>query len=168
MILGLEDSTSISYSPDGSFIDHTQSVTLVVRAGSHQVPILYWILLGVLLLGSIISIAVICYFCVKTNRPRQQKARRPASTYISGFSPTNTVSPAEMLPKYVASPAQSYSTQKLYQWCQQREMQQYKSLWAVNPSSGESCTDHSLVAQFHVYRFNFRSNICDRPYSRKE
>lgn len=175
-------SASISYSPDGSFIDHTQSVTLVVRAGYNQEPILCWILLVVLLLGSIISIVVICYFCLKNNRTRTPKVRRPASTYINGFSykpnlissqnpfspsPSNTASPAEMLPKYVASPAQSYSTQKLYQWCQQREREQYKSLWAVNPTSGELHWPFTNWT-FSSFHFNFRPNICDRPYSRKE
>lgn len=135
--LGLEDTTSLNYSPDGSFVDHKQSVTLVVHAGGYQVPILCWLLLIVLLLSIFTSIVIICCFCFKTKRVRRRKEDTRVSSHINGFSQANVVSPIEMLPKYVASPAQSYSTQKLYQWCQQKEMQQYKSLWAVNPTSGE-------------------------------
>jgi hypothetical protein len=140
LVAGPEDATTLNYSPDGSFIKHQQSVTLIVRAGQHQVPFLCWILLIVLLLSTIVSIVVICCFCIKTRKRRRRKETSRVSSHINGFSPPSHVSPSEMLPKYVASPAQSYSTQKLYQWCQQREMQQYKSLWAVNPTSGKFST----------------------------
>lgn len=126
----------LNYSPDGNFINHRQSVTFVVRAGSHQVPLLCWILLIVILLSIIVSVVIICCICLRSKGLKRRKQRPRVATHINGFSPS-LVSPAEMLPKYVSSPAQSYSTQKLYQWCQQKEMQQYKSLWAVNPSSGE-------------------------------
>lgn len=135
--LGREDTTVFNYSPDGSFINHKQTVTLVVRAGQNQVPILCWILLIVLLLSIVASLTIICCVCFKTKRLVRPKLRSRVASHINGFSPTRTFNSSEMLPKYVSSPSQSYSTQKLYQWCQQKEMQQYKSLWTVNPSSGE-------------------------------
>lgn len=135
LFLGLEDTTSLNYAPDGSFINHQQSVTLVVRAGRTQVPILCWILLIVLLLSIVTSLVVICCFCCKARRLGRRKDGARVASHGNGFSQAS-VGPIEMLPKYVASPAQSYSTQRLYQWCQQKEMQQYKSLWAVNPTSG--------------------------------
>lgn len=134
-LAGFDDTTVLNYSPDGNFINHQQSVTLVVRAGQHQVPFLCWILLFVLLLSILISIVVVCCFCVRSKRIGKRKERSRVASHINGFSPSRAFIP-EMLPKYVSSPAQSYSTQKLYQWCQQKEMQQYKSLWAVNPTSG--------------------------------
>lgn len=137
LFLGVEDTTVISYSPDGSFVKHQQSVTLVVRAGGYNIPFLCWVLLVVLLLSLLVSFVVICCFCVKTKPVGRRKQRPRIASHINGFAPCHVGPVVEMLPKYVASPAQSYSTQKLYQWCQQKEMQQYKSLWAVNPSSGE-------------------------------
>jgi hypothetical protein len=139
-ILGPEDSTVVNYAPDGNFIQHRQSVTLVVRAGQYQVPLLCWVLLIVLLLSIVVSLVIICCVCFKSKsigRPKKRASR--VASHINGFSPANAAQThLEMLPKYcVSTPAQSYSTQKLYQWCQQKEMQQYKSLWAVNPTSGE-------------------------------
>jgi len=132
---GPEDQTTFSYTPDGNFVNHRQSVTFVVRNGHGSVPLLCWILLIVLLLSIVVSIVVICCVALKQatrKTPVSQRAPRIA-THINAFSPSHHV--PEMLPKYVASPAQSYSTQKLYQWCQQREAQQYKSLWTVNPEN---------------------------------
>lgn len=153
-IAGAEDITTFDYAPDGNFINHQQSVTLVVRAGQHQLPLLCWVLLIVLLLAIIVSLVVICCFCLKAKRRKSSrvKQRSRISSHINGFEPAHVTS-TEMLPKYVSSPAQSYSTQKLYQWCQQKEMQQYKSLWAVNPSSGKSrlklkSTEHSNLILF--------------------
>lgn len=136
LLLGFDDSTVVNYAPDGSFINHQQSVTLVVHAGHHQVPLFCWILLLVLLLSTIVSIVIICCFCIRAKRNGRRRERSRVSSHINGFSPTLAFNPVEMMPKYAASPAQSYSTQKLYQWCQQKEAQQYKSLWAVNPTSG--------------------------------
>jgi hypothetical protein len=139
---GPNDITTLNYSPDGTFVNHQQSVTLVVRASHSQLPLLCWILLLVLLLSVITSVVLICCFCVKTQRRKPKvKERSRVASHINGFSPARIAGSAEMLPKYVSSPAQSYSTQKLYQWCQQKEMQQYKSLWAVNPTSGETSLD---------------------------
>lgn len=118
---------------------HQQSVTLVVRASHSQIPLLCWILLFVLLVSIVVSITVIFCFCVKTQcRNQKRKERSRVASHINGFSSTHNYNLTEMLPKYASTPVQSYSTQKLYQWCQQKEMQQYKSLWAVNPSSGKS------------------------------
>lgn len=137
--LGPYDITTLNYSPDGNFVNHQQSVTFVVRAGHHQIPLLCWVLLFVLLVSIFISITVICCFCVKArNRKPRTKERSRVASHINGFSPARIATSTEMLPKYVSSPAQSYSTQKLYQWCQQKKMQQYKSLWAVNPTSGKT------------------------------
>lgn len=115
-------------------------MTLVVHSG-HQVPLLCWVLLIVLLLSIVTSIVIICCVCFKTKHlgRRSTERSREIASHINGFTSAQysiPIRPIEMLPKYVASPAQSYSTQKLYQWCQQKEMQQYKSLWAVNPNSG--------------------------------
>lgn len=128
-ISGSEDETSTNYTLDGRFINHQQSVTLVVHNGQ-SLPILCWVLLIALLLSVVISIVVICCFCIRQARISRTKQNHQLPTHINGFAPV------EMIPKYI-SPAQSYSTQKLYQWCQQRELQnqQYKSLWAVNPTS---------------------------------
>lgn len=117
-------------------------------SGSHTLPLLCWILLLTLLLSIIVSIVVICCVCLRARKSytRNNSAKEePLShhqiaSHINGFSPTihsvSTHQTLEMLPKYVASPAQSYSTQKLYQWCQQKELQQhYKSLWTVNTNS---------------------------------
>ncbi|CRK90079.1 CLUMA_CG003798, isoform A [Clunio marinus] len=131
---GPEDTTEINFSSDGNFINHKQSVTLVVRAGGHQIPFLCWILLVVLLLSVAISVIVVCCFYLKQRSVSKRKLRSRIATHINGFQSCDCRH-LEMLPKYVAQPAQSYSTQKLYQWCQQKEMQQYKSLWAVNPNS---------------------------------
>lgn len=140
-VLGPEDTTSINFASDGSFINHKQSVTLLVRVGDHSVPILCWILLIVLLLAIIISFVVICCVGTKTNFLRRRKTTSRLASYYNGYASTpHVVGTSDMMPKFVASPAQSYSTQKLYQWCQQKEMQQYKSLWAVNPSAGELTT----------------------------
>lgn len=136
---------SIKYS-DGNFINHQSSATLIVKSASnsHTLPLLCWILLLVLLLSIIVSIVVICCVCLKSRKSytRNDSKEEPShiASHINGFSPTitsiTTHQSIEMLPKYVASPAQSYSTQKLYQWCQQRELQQhYKSLWAVNSTN---------------------------------
>lgn len=135
---GPEDTTSLNYSPDGNFLNHQQSVTLVASSGNdHLVPILCWVLLIVLLLSIVASLAIICCVGIKSKRFGRRKKRPRLSSHINGFSGSHVVSPVEMLPKYVSSPAQSYSTQKLYQWCQQKEAQQYKSLWTVNPVSGK-------------------------------
>lgn len=131
---------------DGNFINHRSSTTLVVKSasGSHTLPLLCWILLLVLLLSIIVSVVVICCVCLRSRKSysRNHSKQEPSyvASHINGFSPTitsiTTHQSIEMLPKYVASPAQSYSTQKLYQWCQQRELQQhYKSLWAVNTNN---------------------------------
>lgn len=131
---------------NGNFVSHQSSATLVVKSasGSHTLPLLCWILLLVLLLSIIVSIVVICCVCLKARKSysRSDTKEQPSfvASHINGFSPTitsiTTHQSIEMLPKYVASPAQSYSTQKLYQWCQQRELQQhYKSLWAVNSTN---------------------------------
>lgn len=159
--LGREDTTVFNYSPDGSFINHKQSVTLVVRAGQSQVPILCWILLIVLLLSIVASITTICCVCFRTKRLRRSKQRTRVASHINGFSPTRSFNSAEMLPKYVSSPAQSYSTQKLYQWCQQKEMQQYKSLWTVNPSSGKSS---AKLIRAELTQALFRTNIVNRSH----
>lgn len=135
-VLGPEDTTSINFASDGSFIDHKQTVTLLVRAGEHNVSILCWILLVTLLLGIIISIVVICCFGCRANVLGRRKETSRIASHYNGFATPHV----DMMPKFVSSPAQSYSTQKLYQWCQQKEMQQYKSLWAVNPSAGKSKT----------------------------
>lgn len=150
--VGPHDITTLNYSPDGNFVKHQQSVTLVVRAGHSQIPLLCWVLLFVLLLSIVVSITLICCFCLKVRRRKpKQKDRSRVASHINGFSPARIAGSTEMLPKYVSSPAQSYSTQKLYQWCQQKEMQQYKSLWAVNPTSGENvfqgiCTSKLLIS----------------------
>lgn len=144
-LLLLDITDGIKYS-DGNFINHRSSSTLVVKDGSgnHTLPLLCWILLLVLLLSIIVSIVVICCVCLRSRKTyisrKSAKESHNIATHINGFStPTihsiSTHQTIEMLPKYVASPAQSYSTQKLYQWCQQRELQQhYKSLWTVNPT----------------------------------
>ncbi|CAG9805624.1 unnamed protein product [Chironomus riparius] len=138
---GVEDSTSTKYT-NGDFINHRSTVTLVVKgSGSNNNTLfLCWILILVLLFSIIVSIVIILCVCVKAKSTRRKQESRIA-THINGFAspvhyPNHSRHSIEMLPKYVPSPAQSYSTQKLYQWCQQRELQQqYKSLWTVNPQN---------------------------------
>lgn len=142
-VSGAEDSTTINFAPDGSFINHRQSVTLLVRDSDHTIPVLCWILLIVLLLAIVTSIIVICCVGFRTSFRGKRKETSRIASHCNGFAPApHPVGSSDMMPKFVASPAQSYSTQKLYQWCQQKEMQQYKSLWAVNPSIGK---DHSTI-----------------------
>lgn len=164
-ISGFDDTTVVNYGPDGSFINHQQTVTLVVHAGHNQVPLVCWILLLVLLLSTIVSIVIICCFCIRAKRSGRRNERSRVASHINGFAPTLAFSPVEMMPKYAASPAQSYSTQKLYQWCQQKEMQQYKSLWAVNPTSGRIILLNQNHSNF-MYLINFRSNFCHRSHLR--
>lgn len=86
-----------------------------------------------LFLSVVISIVIVCfYFCKAKKSSRNHIFVRGSGissvgTHINGFS---TI---EMLPKY-ATPSQSYSSQKLYQWCQARDFKpQFKSMWSVNP-----------------------------------
>jgi heme/copper-type cytochrome/quinol oxidase subunit 2 len=137
---------------DGDFVNHRSSVTLVVKNSAHNnhsLALLCWILVLVLLLSIIVSIVVVICVCLRAKRTRsKQEQQHRIATHINAFSPSLTTIPSrqpsiEMLPKYVPSPAQSYS--KLYQWCQQRELQQqYKSLWAVNPNNDTGNDLHLL------------------------
>lgn len=114
-------------------------MTLIARnANQHQFlinPILCWILVIALLLSIVVSIVIVCFYCCKAKKTSRNNifvrdsGISTVGTHINGFSPL------EMLPKY-ATPSQSYSSQKLYQWCQARDFKpQFKSMWAVNPES---------------------------------
>ena len=141
-----ETTDGIEYS-NGNFVNHRSSTTLVVKSASasHSLPLLCWIFLSILVLSIVASIIIICCVCFKNKKSYtsdKSKGESYIATHINGFSPTiktlSTHQTIEMLPKYVATPAQNYSTQKLYQWCQQKELQQhYKSLWSVNPSADQ-------------------------------
>ncbi|KAG5681713.1 hypothetical protein PVAND_011123 [Polypedilum vanderplanki] len=141
----IDDSSSVHFS-DGDFIHHQSSVTLVIKNrdshNNHNISLLCWILVLVLLLSILVSIVVVICVCIKAKRTRSKQEHRIA-THINAFSPATNPSrhqSIEMLPKYVPSPAQSYS--KLYQWCQQRDIQlqqqHYKSLWTVNPHNDDA------------------------------
>jgi hypothetical protein len=137
-----------------SGIDSHKNIKNINFNHQHTLPLICWILLLVLLLSIIVSIIVIVCVCVRAKHTRRKQELKIA-THINGFASSiynisnnnnnnnssdgnkSHLSSVEMLPKYVvASPAQNYSTQKLYQWCQQRELQQqYKSLWTVNPTN---------------------------------
>jgi hypothetical protein len=137
-ILGPEDSKVIDFSPEGIFVQHKQTVTLIAKSENLQVSgLVCWIFFWVLFASIVTSVYTLFHFLIKLKKDlkRQSRPCSGVASHINEFSTAgNTL---VMLPKYVSSPTQNYSTQKLYQWCQKKEMQHYKSLWAVNPSAGK-------------------------------
>jgi hypothetical protein len=125
---------------NGNFLKHEKSVTITAKQafGEFDTVHLWWI--SILTLIVIIATTVVIVSCVwlrfkhqRTKRKRNKSTR--ISSHINGFIVDHHIPSTEMFQQKFSSPGQSYSTQKLYQWCQEREMQHYKSLWAVNTNS---------------------------------
>lgn len=134
-----------------------------------QLPILVWILLLVLLVSIVVALIVVCCVCMKvkhrkTERKQQKTNNTQVSSHINGFSQDFHIPSSEMFqPKFVAKP-QSYSTQKLYQWCQEREMQHYKSLWAVNTNGMRFSKKKTLIyCKFYFFRLFTNDSSHIRP-----
>ncbi|CAO1398272.1 unnamed protein product [Diamesa hyperborea] len=160
---GPEDINFLNISATGDYIHHKQSVTLIARnANQHQFlinPIICWILVIALLLSIVVSIVIVCFYCCKAKKTSRNhicvrdSGISTVGTHINGFSPL------EMLPKY-ATPSQSYSSQKLYQWCQARDFKpQFKSMWAVNPeSTGVTISPSSTsITQLNENQINYKT-----------
>ncbi|CAO1411121.1 unnamed protein product [Diamesa serratosioi] len=161
---GSEDTTFLNLSATGDYIHHKQSVTLIARnANQHQFlinPIICWILLIALLLSIVISIVIVCFYFCKAKKKSSRNNIFVRDTGISSIgSHINGFSSVEMLPKY-ATPSQSYSSQKLYQWCQARDFKpQFKSMWSVNPEpTGVTISPSSTsITQLKENQINYKT-----------
>lgn len=135
---GADDSISINFASDGIFFNHSQSVTFVVKTNDYQAPIFIWIVILLLISSIFLSAIIGCRLCRNLRNHKILKKQKNNNIYsgvshINGFSQDTIFLSTEMFQHKLTTQSHlTHSTRKLHQWCQEREIQQYKSLWTFN------------------------------------